>query len=324
MDLETAKAIIESRVVQKYLEQVDTDAEAALDTLDANVKLLKTYPPAMVSQYKKDGTALDKAWGVFNQEVNSITFGKARDGKAAMAAYSKYILTLEVLEAQNVRYSAYIGAKVAELVAALLKLVIEITKKMREKFKELLVELKALEALLKKAKKDVKGAEAQRIINVGITAVSLCIPAVGLGAGIAIAVGTFTVQTIIDSQLGPGSPGAMGSLNNAVGDTIGLPKQVKPKFAKLGGAATGLIALKMDSDEVADAKRIVTEVQKRMKKVQALLKTLDGFLSKDVGFIEKAEMAMLKAMDAAERGAKLYRSQAQVRKGLLKELAKIK
>lgn len=324
MDLETAKKIIESPLVQKYLENVDSDAETALDDLKANLKWLGDYPSAMISEYKSDGTDLDKAWGNFNLEVNKITFGKARDGKAAMSAYSKYIITLEILEEQNVRYSAYIASKVAELVAAFLKVLIDVAKRMREEFKALLAELKELEALLKKAKKDVTGAEAQRIINVGITVVSLCIPAVGLGTGIAIAVTTFTVQTVLDSALGPGSPSALGTLNTAAGDAIGLPKQIKPKFAKLGGGLSGLITLKMDSDEVAEAERIVAEVQKRCKDVMKRLDTIDRYLSRDIADVEKAEKAMQAALVVAEKNAKLYKSQAQKRNGLLKELAKIK
>jgi hypothetical protein len=170
----------------------------------------------------------------------------------------------------------------------------------------------------------VTGAEAQRIINVGITVVSLCIPAVGLGTGIAIAVTTFTVQTVLDSALGPGSPSAVGTLNTAAGDVIGLPKQIKPKFAKLGGGLSGLITLKMDSDEVEEAERIVAEVQKRAKEVQKRLETLDRFLSRDIADVEKAEKLMQAALVAAEKNAKLYKSQAQKRNGLLKELAKIK
>ena len=324
MDLETAKKLMESPLVQKYLENVDSDAEDALDELKGNLTWLGDYPSNMISEYKSDGVDLDKAWGNFNLEVNKITFGKARDGKAAMSAYSKYIITLEILEQQNIRYSAYIAAKVAEFISALLKVLIDVAKRMREEFKALLAELKALEALLKKAKKDVTGAEAQRIINVGITVVSLCIPAVGLGTGIAIAVTTFTVQTVLDSALGPGSPSAVGTLNTATGDVIGLPKQIKPKFAKLGGGLSGLITLKMDSDEVEEAERIVAEVQKRAKEVQSRLVTLDRFLSRDIADVEKAEKLMQSALVAAEKNAKLYKSQAQKRNGLLKELAKIK
>lgn len=324
MDLKEATGLIESPVVQKYLSNIDADAEAALDEHKSNLSGMTLYPPAYVKEYKDDAKAMDDAWGTFNEEVNRITFGKAKDGKAAMAAYKRYVITLSVLEEQNVKYSAYVGAGVATLIAAFGTLLIEASKRAEKMIKELEKELPELLKALKKAKKEVKEAEAQRMINVGITVVSLLIPGVGLAGRIAIAAGTFVVQAGIDAALGPGKPGALGLSNNFVGDVASVPKSVRPPVAKFAGIATGLITLKLDGDEIADAEKIVADIQKRVAKVQKLLKDLDRWLITDPAAILKLHKAVEVAVGEAQKSAKKFKSAEKERLKLLKELAEIK
>ena len=320
MDLETAKKVTESPVVQKYIEQIDADAQAALDQADTNLGGMGDFPSGSVAEYKSHRAALDKAWGDFNAEWNKVVFGKAKDGTAAMTAYRAYVIALTVLEEDNVVIGAFVEAKVAQFTAGFLALLIEVIKGIQRRFGELLKELQALETMLKKAKKDVKGAEAQRVINLAITAVSLCIPVVGLGAGIAIAATTFTVQMVVDASLGPGNPSAIGTINTAAGDVIGLPKSIKPPFAKLGGAASGLITLKLDNDEIADAKKIVQQIQAQMKSVQSSMKTLEPWVANSAIQLEKLHQAFEKALEQAQSKAKAYKSAEAQRLGLLKEL----
>jgi len=324
MDLETAKKLIESPVVQKYIEQIDTDAQAALDDADATLGGMGDFPSAIVSGYKSHRAALDKAWGNFNAEWNLIVFGKAADGKAAMVAYRDYVVALTVLEEDNVVWAAYVDAKVAQFTSVFLAFLIEMLKAIRKRFGELLKELQELETLLKKAKKEVKEAEAQRVIDLAITAVSLCIPAVGLGAGIAIAATTFTVQMVVDASLGPGKPGVLGTVNNAAGDVIGLPPKIKPKFAKFGGAVSGLVTLKLDSDEVDDAKKIVVKIKDRIKAVDKTMKALEPYVANGAVKIAKLQQAFQKSIEVAQSKAKGYKSAEAKRLGLLKELSKLR
>jgi len=324
MDLETAKEITESPLVEKYIEAIDTDAQHALDEMEDNLYEMDDFPSKYTAEYKADGKALDKAWGEFNEQWNLVCYGKAKDGRAAMSAYKRYVITLEVLEAQNVRFGAYVEADVAGMAALFLAILISAIKAIRKRCKELYDELTALQKLLTKAKRDVKGAELQREINVAITVISLCIPAVGLGAGIAIAATTFTVQMVVDASLGPGSPGVIGVANSAAGDCIGLPKQVKPKFAKLGGAASGIISWKLDSDEIGDAKAIVAEIQKRLKSVQKSIKTLEKYLSSDIGDLEKHQKNFEKALKEAKAAEGKFVSHQNQRLALLRELKDLK
>lgn len=77
MDLETAKQLSESSVVQSYIEQIDTDAEAALDTMKSNLSAMAAFAKAAASEYRSDGATLDSAWGDFNEQWNRVVFGKA-------------------------------------------------------------------------------------------------------------------------------------------------------------------------------------------------------------------------------------------------------
>lgn len=324
MDLETAKQLVESPIVQKYIEQIDADAQVALDTADANLSAMGgAYPSGSVSAYKARRAALDKAWGNFNGEWNAIVFGKAKDGKAAMVAYRDYVVVLTALEADNVMWSAYLEAKFAEFASAFIAFLIELLKTIRTRFAALQKELEELLKLLKKARKEVKEAEAQRIIDLAITAVSLCIPAVGLGAGLAIAAGTFTLQMVVDASLGPGNPGVLGTVNNAAGDTISLVPKIKPHFAKTGSALSGVLTFKLDSDEIADAKKIVAAIRERIKAVDKTMKTLEPFVANGAAKLEKLQQGFAKSLEVARSKAKAYKSAEAQRLGLLKELDKL-
>jgi hypothetical protein len=324
MDLETAKQLVNSPVVQAYIEQIDTDAEAALDAMKTNLGGMGGYPSSAVSEYKSDGAALNTAWGNFNAAWNLIVFEKAKDGKAAMVAYRNYVVALTVLEEDNVVWAAFVEARVAQFATAFIALMIELVKSIRKRFAELLKELEELDKLLKKAKREVKEAEAQRVINLAITAVSLCIPAVGLGAGIAIAATTFTVQMVVDASLGPGDPGVLGTVNTAAGDVIGLPKQIKPKFAKMGSVASAVYTLKLDNDEIDDAKKIVQKIKERTKSIDKTMQTLEPFVAGGAAQLLKMQLAYDKALKVAQSKAKAYKSAEARRLGLLKELNKLR
>jgi archaellum component FlaC len=320
MDIETAKKLVESSVVQKYIENIDSDAQAALDVADSNLSGMGAYPSGSVAAYRARRAALDKAWGQFNAAWNLVVFGKAKDGKAAMLAYRDYVVTLTALEADNVMWSAYLEARFAEFASAFIAFLIQLLKNIGKAFEELEAELKELKKLLEKARKEVKEAEAQRVIDVAITVVSLCIPAVGLGAGLAIAAGTFTLQMVVDASLGPGKPGVLGTVNNAAGDTIGLVPKIKTPFAKFGGALSGIVTLKLDSDEVDDAKKIVAKVRERMKTIDKTMDRLLPFVSDGATKLATLQKAFEKSLEVAQSKAKAYRSAEAQRLGLLKEL----
>lgn len=241
-----------------------------------------------------------------------------------MLAYRDYVLSLTVLEEDNVVWGAWVEADVARFATLFIGLAIELVKAIRKRCDELLQELHEIEKLLKKAKQEVKEAEAQRVINVAITVVSLLIPEVRIGAQIAIAVTTFTVQMVVDASLGPGKPGVTGTLNTAAGDVIGLPKQIKPKFAKMGGVITGFYSLKLDTDEIDDAKKNVQKIKDRMKVIEKIMDRLEPFIAGGAMQLAKLQQAFEKSLAQARSKEKAFRSAETQRLGLLKELNKLR
>lgn len=324
MDLDAAKTLIESREVQKYLDAIDKDTDSALKTMKSVMSRMKGYPPAVIFEYRGDAGALEDAQGAFNAEVNKITFKKAKDGKALMEAYRDYALKLGVLEEQNVRFEAYVQYNVASQWADFIAFVIEIHKVIRKQAELLVAELQDLDKQLKEAKSDVTEAEVQRAVNVVLTAVSLLMPQVGLAAGIGIAAATLTVQIAMDEALGPGKPGAMGIANSAAGDIVGLPSKIKPAFTKFGGAASGLITLKMDSDEVDDARKIVDDIKERLRAIVKKLENFMRFLEDYSTRAANTQKLLEKTLKQASAAAEAYRSAENRRLALLKELGKLK
>src|SRR5262249_37700014 len=131
---------------------------------------------------------------------------------------------------------------------------------------------------------------------------------------------TFTVQTLLDAALGPGKPGAVGVANSAAGDVVGLPKSIKPKFAKAGGALSAVYTYKCDNDEIDEAKKIVEKVKEKIKSVEKTIKTVEDLLGNDVDKLEKMQDAFQKALDKAQSEAGKYKSAENSRLALLKEL----
>ena len=130
--MSAAKEFLLSSIGQKYLDAVDKDARKALDAMKSNLSAMSQYPSGLVSEYKGDGAQLDKAWGEFNAEASRLACGKADKPAKMVAAYSRYVLSLEVLETQNVRFGAFIAvdyAKAVELVLAIFQLAFLFQKK---------------------------------------------------------------------------------------------------------------------------------------------------------------------------------------------------
>jgi hypothetical protein len=324
MDLEKAKALVESKAVQKYINGIDEDAEIALGEFKATLAEMDEYPNSYLSEYKKDAAALDKAWGDFNSEWNKIALKRAKDGKAALAAYKKYVLTLCVLEEQNVRFGAYITADAANQVGWLLTVVVATLQRAKAAAKALIDELKELMQLLKKAQKEVKEAELQRAIGIALTVVGIMLPELGAIATITIGVASITVSVVLDASLGPGKPSIPGGVVQGVSTGLGMPKILSSSGGKLAGAMGGIYGFQSDSDEVAEAEKIVVAIQEKARKAEASLNNMIAFLGDDVEKIRKAQAAADAALREATAAAKRYTSAEKSRLALLKELGELK
>lgn len=324
--LKSADDLVNNPLVQKYMDQIDTDSQAALDLADAVLKSPtgKLYSGTTFSAYKGDRDRLDKSWGEFNAAWNKVTFGKVKDNKALIKSYSKYVLSLEVLEQSNIRHDAMMTSGLAIMIAAFHSLVVKIIAVKKKRLGELQKELAALQKLLIKARKEVTEAKVQLALNVAVTAVSMCLGPVGWGARIGVAVGGMAVHAAIDASLGPSSGSVEGTLNTVAGESVELVDKLSKGGKQLGGAAFAVVTLGMDLGEIGDAQAIVKKIQVELPKTKANFDKLTAESKKWAKDIDKCNRnfnaAMKKYQAASKKGAKAVKS----RQELLKEFKKWK
>lgn len=327
MDLAVAKKVISAPGFQRSLKDMDADTTAALAKMKKNLDSMSSYSSAFAAEYKRDGKAADDAWSDFGDEVTKITFGKARDGRAAMAPCRKWMITFEILETQDARYAAFIDANVAGFLSLLLAKLHDVTKRLRSYAKALDNELVDLDKALRKAKKELSQAEYRRLINGAITVVSVLLPLTG-GLGALAVAGTLSLQAGLDYSPGSGKPSGFGIANTAMGDPPGLintaKQHVRPSVAKFPGISTGLITLYTDTNEIDEARRIVQDLQSRLISVQKSLALIDRFLATDAVHLTRLHDDAVKGITLARSRAAAHHSAVSKRAGLLNDLAKIK
>ena len=320
-NLKTVEDLIDNPKVQKYIDAIDSDAQDAIDTADSVIKspLGKLYSSSTLSAYKADRKLLDDCWGDFNAAWNKVVFKKAKDNKEIIKTYTKYVLALEILEQANTIHGAMLASGFAALAAKLIEMLIAFAENMQKACKELEAELKAMEARLKKAKREVVEAGAQAALNVALTAVTFCMGPVGWGARIGLAIGSIGAHMVIDGALGPSSGSALGTVNTVAGDGVSLVDKLSKGSKSLVSGAGAVITLKMDTDEIGDAMDIVEGLQKDLK---ALVKKYESVTAsaakwkKDITGLKTKHDAALKAYESA---ANSYRSGTRKREELLKE-----
>ncbi len=323
-DTTEADDLVNSPAVQKYIAQIEADADDALAIAKTVLSGMSSYPSKFISEYKADESRLDKAWGDFNAEWNRVVFGKAKNSKALIAAYSRFVIALTILEEQNVRFGAFVKAKFALFAASFIAFFILVIKANAKRFAKLKKDLIELQSLLKKAKREVTEAKAQLALNAALTVVTLCLGPAGWAARAGIAAASFTAHIVIDASLGPSKGSAVGTLNQAAGDVIGVPDKIKGPWGKIGGAASGVLTLGLDVGEIGDAKKIVKRVQDKIRAVARECVSLQGKVQADAKKLTGLRDKFKKALKTAESNAGKYKSKAGERKKLIKEFNKWK
>lgn len=317
----TAEDLVKDPKVQKYIEGIDADADAALDLAGKVLAsaTAKLYSSSTLASYKADVARLDASMGDFNAAWNKVVFGKAKSNKEIIQTYSKYVLALSILEEANTRHEAMMNAGFALFCAALLTLIIEWIKSLKDRLGKLEAEMKDLLKLLKKAEREVTEAKVQTGLNVAVTAITFCLGPVGWGARIGIALGSITTHVVIDAALGPSRGSALGTVDTVAGDASQLYDKLSKGSKTMAGGAAAVVTLKFDIDEIGDAERIVREVQKRIGAVADsydTLLTLSRRYGKDIGKLKTQYDTALKAYESA---AGKYKSSQRQREALIKE-----
>lgn len=320
MDIETARAFVNDPRIQRYINTIDRDAEAALDAARSNAAALGMLPTRFRNDYRRDATALDRAWGDFNAAWNDISVGNAQDGRAAMRAYTRYVLKLGVLEASNAKFGAYVRAGVFTAFAALSAAYYRHARQIKRRMEQDIRFLRGLDRELRRARRELTEAEAQRVINVAITAVSMLISVSTLGAGLVVAGGLFAIQSSVDAALGPSGPSLDGSAVNAASDLTALPNRLSPGMVRFAGGAAGIYGLVADTQEVALAESNIRTIEQMMRDYQRSAPRLQRMLRDAARDVSMALAFYEGTVRQARAERRRFRSQEARRQGLLREL----
>ena len=323
MDLATAEAFMANRTVQRYLAQIDEDADIALEEKNGVVSALSMLPRRYVSDYHNDATALERAQDAFNLEWNRIQTAQARDGRGAMTAYSRYVLTLGVLERDNARFGAFARARTFTLWAGLGRIYLRRTKRVHKALRRNIAFLNNLHNELRRARREETEAQAQRVLNVAITAVSMCITVTTFGLGLGIAASIFAIQAGADAALGPSGPVMSGTAVNAATGIASLPGAMSTPNARLLGAAGGIFSLVSDTEEVALAQSNIRVIADMMRQYQRQAPRLMRELNAAAREVNTARQLYEGAVRQARAEARSFRANDAARRGLLRELSRL-
>ena len=304
MDIEAARAWASSPATQRYLQQLDDDATAARDVQAANTRRMGLYPSGIVSAYRALADAVDRAFGAFNTEINLITFGRARDGRAALAAYRAYVVAIMALEAENARLTAFIEADAAtlaeRLVAALNAFV---ARRIEREARAMQSDMERMQRVVERARRQLREAEAQRVLNgvlAGIGLVITCFePPVALARAITAA--SFAAPMLLDAALGPGSPDALGTANSAVTAVTNLPRTASRATSRFTGAVGALNSFITDSNEVDLAATSLRDAVRELQQAERLFSTWMDRVSGALGELTIARRMWDAAIARAQR-----------------------
>lgn len=267
--------------------------------------------PGVVSSYRALATLLDRAQGTFNAEINRITLGRARDGRAALAAYRAYVAALMALESENERMLVFIEADAAalaeRLVAALNAFV---ASRIEREARAMQRDLERLQQQLQVAQGQLREAEAQRVINAVLGVVQRVLTCFDppLAAGRAIAVACFAVPMLLDAALGPSSPDALGTANSAVSGVTNLPKTVSGATYRFAGVGTMLTSLIADTSEVDLASTNLRDIAQELAARQRLFQAWSDLVNGAVGELALARRMWEVTINRARRTADAVRT----------------
>jgi hypothetical protein len=329
MDLQEARAWLQSSAAQRYLQAIDDDAEEAITAANRLAGQMGGYPSSASAGLRRMATDLRSAQGAFNLEVNRITFEQARDGRAVLRAYRGYIAALVRCEAETGRLNAFVEADFAAVVAAVIAMGVAYQRTLRRDLETALSDLERWQSELTRAQRSLSESEAQRGINLALSGIALLISLTPQGriATVVISVGGMAVQTALDVYLGT-PPDALGVSNTALGNLSGLPNAIRPNLVRnsVGRMTTGvtaLVGLHFDTNEVDDARRRVARVATEMRRAQRSLERTFDRLSRWGVDLDLANRMLEGATTRARAAARAVETSERDHRNLMRALEDI-
>jgi hypothetical protein len=326
MNIQEARAWVASSAAQRYLQGIDEATDDALEASARNIRSMSAFPSGSASEYRRAASTLERSQGAFNTEVNLIVQGRARDGRAVAQACRRYVADLVILEEMNTRHGAFVDARVAALAAAFAESYVRYATALRQRFAEVARELTAMNETLRQARRDIDEAVLQATINSTLTAGTALLPELGLPARVAIGSVSVVQGWLLDQALGPSGSAifSTGTANSTVAALADLLPRTVRMAARFITAATTLVGMASDANEIEGAERIFIRLQRHFDQLRRMLPELEREFRSTLGTLETAQALFEGATRTAQRAAASYRSSEGDYRSLLRELASIR
>jgi len=275
------------------------ESEAAIKRFNrlAATSELKSFPAAVLGQYRKDVADLNRARKAFDAEWSKLVKARGKPDRTLLAAFDAFSLHLSAIKAANERLQALADARAAATVAAILGVVLGLHLSLAKEGTALLTELSQLQLLLRKATVELNEARAQRAVNAALTAVTLCIPPLNLVGRIVVTAGTATTQLLLDAALGVRKGDVKGMTNTVFSGFPGAAKDAGVAAGKCLPIVAAVATLKSDGDEVAEAGKILQLLRRRSASVTRRLRKIISVLKSEGPKMTKAQ----KQLDALSK-----------------------
>lgn len=324
MSVAEANVLTENKTLQKYLDTIDRDAEAALKDARA---LLKGASSAFLSgkiasAFKADAKQLDKAWGAFNAAWNKVKAGKAKSSAELIKTYTRYVYALEALEATIVKHEALALSNLAPYAHEMFKVAVQVQE---QRHKRIAVIAKCVQALLgplKKAKEEVEDAKTTNTLSMISNALAFFSGPVGIVGKLASF--GFTASDVVDVIMDDGSGNPLEAANGVVGDSVELAKKMKTGVKLATKLVSAFASVAFNMGKVDKAKKKVKFIERELSWLLAEAKKLEKDASDWASAVKHAKKGLENAAKTYQSLAKKHRSQTARRNQAIKEFKKWK
>lgn len=311
MNIEEARrwfASTESEALQQSLED---DTDTALSDYDRTSAAMAGYPAAALANYRRAASDLRAAAPPWNRAVQDLVGGRARDGRAALAAYRAYVRALLQLQAMNARNAAYVDAELAasveETFVAREQLV---SSAVRRETRNMMRNLERLRDRLNRLRRAEITGEGMRNLSAAFGTVGV---ALGMVTGLTEAAALFGVLTAaVSTALGIAvngeGPDMFGAANTGTGVVTSLIDDLDSfvgTFAGVGGTFAGFV---YDSAGIAETRREIEQAQREFEEAIDDIRRYARRLRSISSDISRARRAAESAARTAAARARAYRA----------------
>ncbi|MFN4157178.1 MAG: hypothetical protein ACK4GO_02050 [Gemmobacter sp.] len=313
--IETLTAVMNE--TEEYYSDVTDIAAQNLKSPD-----LRHFPAAAVKAYRRDHGAAEMIYGKYCDAFDDLrtkAYTKVRLA-ALQKSYDALLKSTQLVDAANGSFTAWLDQDMAAKCQGMVTLLQGILKSEEARVKTLATEIVALDKALTKADREVTTAELQRDINMLVSVVGAMLPAMKTTTTVFVTIGTIAGKIGMDVMMGPDGPDTASKLKTAASEYLGASNLLGTVGGKLFSAASAADGWKIDSAEVAKARKSLTEIRKRLKSAKSAYDKLMARMDANAREFVRLSLAFEKAAVAGRNAAEKHRAQEQHRRDLRAEL----